>query len=324
MVPVPLEGADCTLAQVDNRGGMRAAVLHLIEHGHQRIAYVDHGQHSWSQQRYLGYCDALDERGIAHDPALVVRMAATEQDGDQLHRERGEHAARYLLEHGLPCTALVASTDTCALAAMRVFQAAGRRIPDDVAVVGFDDMAEAQYARPPLTTVRTQFDAIGRAAAEQLLAEIRAGGATRPQVVSVATTVLRRRSCGCNTLQELLVDDAPGGGAAPAWRATLTRQLVQVVRYPMPLAPDTSPEQLWPGVGVLVTALADVLDGGQPPAPSAIEAAWQQAVTLTENLEMLDMALTRLEDAAEQQLGESAAAGGAAPAPRCCAGCAWS
>ena len=73
MVPVPLEGLPCTLVQVDNRGGMRAAVLHLIDHGHQRIAYVDHGPYSWSEQRYQGYCDALAERGIAHDPALVIR-----------------------------------------------------------------------------------------------------------------------------------------------------------------------------------------------------------------------------------------------------------
>ena len=74
MVPVPVEGLPCTLVQVDNRGGMRAAVLHLLDHGHQRIAYVDHGPHTWSEQRYQGYCDALDARGIAHDPALIIRM----------------------------------------------------------------------------------------------------------------------------------------------------------------------------------------------------------------------------------------------------------
>jgi DNA-binding LacI/PurR family transcriptional regulator len=58
MVPVPLEGLDCTLVHADNRAGMRDAVLHLIAHGHRRIAYVDHGPETWSQQRYLGYCDA--------------------------------------------------------------------------------------------------------------------------------------------------------------------------------------------------------------------------------------------------------------------------
>ncbi len=305
-VPVPLVGVDCTLVQVDNRGGMCAAVLHLIEHGHRRIAYVDHGPYSWSQDRYLGYCDALNQHGIALELALVLRMGVAEEDGADLHRKRGEHAAHYLVEHGLPASALVASTDTCALAAMQALQAAGYRVPEDVAVVGFDDVADAQYASPPLTTVRCQFDVIGHAAAEQLLAEIQSGLASRHQVVSAATTVLRRRSCGCNSLQDLLIDDATDD-AAPSWQTSLIRQLVQVVRYPMPLDPGVPPEQIWPKAGVLVKALADVLAGQQPPAPAEIEAAWQQAVMLTENLEVLDMALTRLEDAAEQQLGAASA-----------------
>jgi DNA-binding LacI/PurR family transcriptional regulator/anti-anti-sigma regulatory factor len=305
-VPVPLAGVDCTLVQVDNRGGMCAAVLHLIEHGHRRIAFVDHGPYSWSQERYQGYCDALEQHGIAHDPALVIRMAATEQDGADLHRERGEHAARYLLERGLPCSALVNATDICALAALQVLQAAGHRVPEDMAVVGFDDMADAQYASPPLTTVRTQFDVIGRAAAEQLLAEIGTGQPAQPQIISVASTVLRRRSCGCNTLQDVLIDQAPDD-ATPTWQTTLTRQLVQVVLYPVPLDPGTPPAQLWPTVDVLVKALAGALEGQPAPSSVDIEAAWQQAVTLTENLEVLDMALSLLEDAAEQQLSASAA-----------------
>src|SRR5215213_705294 len=72
MVPVPLEGIDCTLVHADNRGGMRDAVLHLIAHGHRRIAYVDHGAEMWSHERFLGYCDALEAHGIARDPALVL------------------------------------------------------------------------------------------------------------------------------------------------------------------------------------------------------------------------------------------------------------
>ena len=121
IVPVPLEELPCTLVQVDNRGGMRAAVLHLIDHGHQRIAYVDHGPYAWSEQRYQGYCDALAERGIAHDPALVIAMDAPQTDSLDIHQERGAHAAHYILEHGRPCTALAAGTDNCALVAMRDF-----------------------------------------------------------------------------------------------------------------------------------------------------------------------------------------------------------
>lgn len=303
MVPVPLAGIDCTLVQVDNRGGMRGAIVHLIEHGHRRIAYVDHGPSSWSQQRYLGYRDALEERGIAYDSELVIRLDHPKVDGADVHHERGEHAARYLLEQKLACTALAASTDSCALAAMRVLQAAGRRIPEDLALVGFDDIVEAQYANPPLTTVRSQFDAIGRAAADRLLIELRDGSAGSPRVVSVPTTILQRRSCGCTALDERLSSDGAASDSSAGWQATLTRQLVEVVRYPLPLDPSAQPEQLWPGAGVLVAALDATLHGQQPPS-AGIELAWQQAIAQTESLEALHTAMTMLEDRAEQRLAD--------------------
>jgi DNA-binding LacI/PurR family transcriptional regulator len=305
MVPVPLEGAHCTLVQVDNRGGMCRAVLHLIDHGHRRIAYVDHGPDAWSQQRYQGYCDALDKRGIARDPALVIRLDTVKSDGADIHVQRGAHAARYLLEHGLPCTALAASTDNCAIAVMRVFQAAGYHIPDDLAVVGFDDVVEAQYASPPLTTVRSPFDAIGRAAAEQVLAEIRDGRAVQPQIISVPTTVLHRRSCGCTTLDELLAGADAVHNDPASWQTTLTQQLVRVVRYPLPLDPTVPPAQLWPGACALVAAPDAALQGQQLPS-AGIETAWQQAIAQTENLEALHAALTLLEDTAEQRLAATA------------------
>jgi DNA-binding LacI/PurR family transcriptional regulator/anti-anti-sigma regulatory factor len=301
MVPVPIEGIDCTLVQVDNRGGMRAAVLHLIDHGHQRIAYVDHGPHPWSQQRYLGYHDALQERGIALDPTLVIRLNQPKVDGVDVHQERGEHAARYLLEQELACTALAASTDTCAIAAMRVLQAAGRRVPEDLAIVGYDDIVEAQYTNPPLTTVRSQFDAIGRAAAKQLLAELQDGPAEPRLVISVPTTTLQRRSCGCTALDERLSCDGATNDDLGSWQTTLTRQLVEVVRYPLPLDPAVLPQQLWPGAGVLVAALDAALCGQQPPS-AGIELAWRQAIEQTESLEALHAALTMLEDRAEQRL----------------------
>jgi hypothetical protein len=202
---------------------------------------------------------------------------------------------RHLLERGLPCTALAASTDECALGAMQAIHAAGLCVPNDLAVVGFDDLGEAQYAHPPLTTVRCQFDALGRAAATQLLAEIRGGRTAHPQVISVPITVLQRRSCGCTTLDERLAGVAATHHAAASWQATL---IAQVVQYPLPLDPAIPPEQLWPGASVLVAAL-DASLGGQAPPPASIEGAWQQAIAQTENLEALHGALTLLEDAAE-------------------------
>ena len=250
---------------------------------HRRIAYVDHGAEMWSQQRFLGYCDALDAHGIAHDPALVLHTEITSLDGGENNIQRGQYAAQYLLEHDVPCTALVAPTDQCAIRVMRVIQAAGRRVPDDLAVVGFDDTTDAQYARPPLTTVRTQFEALGRAAAEQLLAEICDGRGAQARSVAVPATVMQRRSCGCLTLDERLAANDADCTAAD-WQARLLRQLVQVIRYPLPLDPTALPEQIWPGASVLITALDAALQGQQPPT-AGFELAWRQAMDHTENLE---------------------------------------
>jgi len=300
-VPVPIEDMSCTLVQVDNRGGMYSAVAHLIDHGHRRIAYVDHGPYHWSQQRYQGYCAALGAHGIALDPALVIQMDAPLLDSVETHQRRGAHAARSLLERGLPCTALVSSTDTCALAAMQVLQAAGYRVPEDVAVVGFDDTAEAQYADPPLTTVRSPFDMLGRAAATQLLAELAEGRAAPGLVVSVPTTLLRRRSCGCMTVDQQLAEASAAPQPAQDWQPRLVQRVVQLVRYPLPLDPAVPPEQVWPGGVVLVSALNAVLRG-EPPSYGEIETAWRQAVAHTENLEVLHACCALLEQAAEQHM----------------------
>ena len=159
--------------------------------------------------------------------------------------------------------------------------------------------------------MRSQFDAIGRAAAAQLLAEIRDGRAMQPLIISVPTTVLHRRSCGCTTLDELLAGDAAARNDPTSWQATLTQQLVQVVRYPLPLDPAVPPTQIWPGAGVLVAVLDAALSGQQPES-AGIELAWQQAIAQTENLEALHSALTLLEDTAEQRLASSPTA---APRP---------
>lgn len=303
-VPVPLPGIDCTLVQVDNRGGMAMAVSHLIEHGHQRIAYVDHGPEDWSQQRYLGYCDALSQHKIPLDPALVIRMEPDRPEGVEVHHERGEHAARYLLKQEVPCTALALGTDTSAIAAMQVLQAAGRRIPEDVAVVGFDDIVRAQYANPPLTTVNSDFDAIGRTAAEQLLAEIHGETAAYQRVISVPTTLSQRRSCGCVTLDNRLSAHGTGQADSDDWQALLVQQLVHIVHYPLPPDPHVLADQVWPGARVLVGAIDAVLHGQHTPSAN-IQLAWQEAVALTRNVESLHVALTLLEEAAEQHLADT-------------------
>jgi signal transduction histidine kinase/DNA-binding LacI/PurR family transcriptional regulator/DNA-binding response OmpR family regulator len=296
----------CSSVVVDNRGDTRTLVQHLIDHGHRQIACVDQGPHSWNRERYQGYVDALQERGIALDPTLVIDSTQIVTEAGVTTRsqmECGEYTARELIARGMPCTALVAGSDLSALAAMRVFQAAGYRVPEDVAVVGFDDIAEAQYAEPPLTTMRTRFDALGRVAIEHLLAVLRAERDGQPRRIFAPTILLRRRSCGCAALTEIQARGVDIVAASSDWHTDLAQQLVQVISYPLAPVPGTPPSQIWPGVGTLIAAIEAVIQGQDSAGFAAgIEAAWQQAVAITENQDLLNAALMLLEDAAEQRL----------------------
>ena len=149
----------------DNYASIRAAVAHLIDHQHQRIAFIGDLANHDVEQRLAGYQAALAERGIAYDPELICTVA-----------DSSEHSAaaalRPLLDSKLPCTAVAVATDECALGVLSAAQAAGYRVPEDVAVIGFDDIILAHSATPPLTTVRLPIYALGRAAAELLLARL--------------------------------------------------------------------------------------------------------------------------------------------------------
>jgi anti-anti-sigma regulatory factor len=136
--------------------------------------------------------------------------------------------------------------------------------------------------------------------AAQLSQQLHGRGA-QPQIISVPTTMLHRRSCGCTTLDELLSGDAAVRNDSASWQMTLTQQLVQVVHYPLLLDPAVPPVQIWPGAGMLAAAI-DVTLSGRQPESAGIELAWQQAIVQTENLEALNAALTLLEDTAEQRL----------------------
>jgi signal transduction histidine kinase/DNA-binding LacI/PurR family transcriptional regulator/FixJ family two-component response regulator len=301
------EGIACSSVVTDNRLSMRELVNHLIDHGHRRIAYIDQEKDSWSRERYLGYVDALHAQGIALDPALVldtdqIGIEAGEVGALHLMR-RGEHAARALIARGMPCTALVANVDHSALTAMQVLQDAGYRVPEDVAVVGFDDIAEAQYAQPPLTTARTAFDQLGRAAAEHLLGVLHAERDTQPTRIYAPSNMLRRRSCGCADLEQVRAQGAQAIAAATSWQSALADQLVALVCYPLALEPGTPPNQIWPGIGTLVDAVVAVLQGQDSAGFAAgIASAWQQAVALTENQELLNAVLILLEEAAEERI----------------------
>ncbi len=158
--PIPWVGPD-------NRIGAYDAVRHLIGHGHRRIAYIQGPlQYQCSHDRYAGYQQALEEAHIAADPALVVQGDFTTASG--------RTATEQLLALDDRPTAVFAANDQMAFGVLSASEASGLRLPDDLAVIGFDDIAFSAHTRPALTTVRQPFAEMGRSATEMLLAQVSA------------------------------------------------------------------------------------------------------------------------------------------------------
>ncbi|MCI0396353.1 MAG: substrate-binding domain-containing protein [Chloroflexi bacterium] len=194
---------------IDNEGGIRQAVAHLVEHGHRGLAFIagnPEDRHGDTEERLQAYRAAVEEHGLAFNPALVV-YGFHIVDGGQL-------AMRQLLATRLPFTAVLASSDECAIGALMELKDAGLRVPQDMAVVGFDDEPEAMLQTPPLTTVHSPTFERGYRALELLLATIE-GRNQEAEIVKVATRLTVRQSCGC----------LPDQGASTRFRALLPPEL---------------------------------------------------------------------------------------------------
>jgi DNA-binding LacI/PurR family transcriptional regulator len=161
----PAGAAPASYVDADNRGGARKAVDHLARRGRRRIATIagplDMGV---GQDRLDGYRDGLRAAGTAQAGELV-------EVGDFSEESGAAAMERLLRRPGAPVDAVFAASDLMAAGALRALRAAGRRVPDDVAVVGFEDSAVARYAQPPLTTVRQPIEEMGRQATRLLLAK---------------------------------------------------------------------------------------------------------------------------------------------------------
>lgn len=159
---IPPEGTPWI--SVDNRLGAYEATRHLICLGHRRIAHIQGPlKYKVSHDRYQGYCDALNEAGISLDPALVL-------EGDFMPQSGRTCTNAFF---GLPAekhpTAIFAGSDYMAYGAIAAAQQRGLRVPEDIAVVGFDDNPSSAHMEPALTTVRQPFYEMGRRACEILL-----------------------------------------------------------------------------------------------------------------------------------------------------------
>jgi LacI family transcriptional regulator len=154
---------DCPAVIATNHAGAMAAMAHLIELGHTRIGFIGGRPDLQSAQRRLqGYEDALRQAGIAMDPELVVVGDFT--------NEVGQERARQLLSLREPPTAIFAANDQMAMGTIEAAREAGLRVPEDLSVIGFDNIPEAAYFGPALTTVDQFMDRMGYVATEMLIA----------------------------------------------------------------------------------------------------------------------------------------------------------
>jgi LacI family transcriptional regulator len=176
-----LRGPQLYSLNFDNFNGGRMATEHLIGQGHRQIAFIAGAEeHPDAAERMRGYRYALAEAKIAFDPRLVVP--------GQYHEVSGLEAAKYLVQQGLPFSAIFASNDQMASgAALGLFQS-GLRVPQDVALVGFDDLPTSMYATPPLSTIQQPAFDLGRLAAAAML-ELLVGNTPTEQLPAPALLV---------------------------------------------------------------------------------------------------------------------------------------
>jgi DNA-binding LacI/PurR family transcriptional regulator len=189
---LPPAGARVSYVDNDNRGGALLATRHLLELGRRRIATITGpADMPAATDRRDGYRQALTESGKELDPALEVEGAFTLDSGVQ--------AMRALLARDTDLDALFVANDLMAAGALQVLRDAGRRVPDDVAVVGFDDAPIALTTAPTLTSVRQSLDAMGRELVSLVLDTIEHRDLVPRQVVLATELIVRNSSGGAPT-----------------------------------------------------------------------------------------------------------------------------
>ena len=193
--PLPMVSIAATLPGmtgilIDGEHALREGIRHLVEvHHYQRIAFVGGPDGNLEARSRLGaYREALAGHGL-HLPDTFIADGDFQYDG-------GVDAVRLLLdERAVRPDAIIAANDQMALGVMDALRGRGIRVPRDIAIMGFDDIREARYCAPPLTTVRQPLQEQGRLALDVLLRRLR--GETVEDVLTLPTELVVRRTCGC-------------------------------------------------------------------------------------------------------------------------------
>jgi LacI family transcriptional regulator len=173
---------------LDHRRAASLALQHLVDLGHEKIAFMKGSTVSAdSDDRWNAICEVAAKLGIRMRPELVVQL-----EGDDPTPNLGYPFAKQLLARKQPFTALFAYNDISAIGSIRAFQEAGLRVPDDLSVVGFDDIQNSAYISPPLTTVRQPMQEMGKIAARTLLDRIEGRMKYVPEIAIEPELVVRR------------------------------------------------------------------------------------------------------------------------------------
>lgn len=190
-----IDGFDSDYVGADDRAGAEQAIEHLVKLGHQRIAFVGGPVDSSARrERLQGYQNGLEQASLRVDIDLILRTLVTRDDGYRAILE--------LLTRPNPPTAALCYSDVVAFGAMLGLRAANRRIGEDFAVIGFDNVSEAALWRPALTTVSIEPRQIGETAARQMLERVRDPGLP-PQRTILPSRLVIRESCGMTQIQNL-------------------------------------------------------------------------------------------------------------------------
>jgi len=183
----PFDDREVAFVDADNRGGAAVAIEHLVGTGRRRIATVTGPLDMIAGvDRYAGYREALVAAGHEVRPELVAEGDFTEAGG--------QRAMEQLLARVPDLDAVFVASDPMAVGALRALRAAGRRVPEDVAVVGFDDSPLSRVTDPPLSTVRQPVDEMGREMAEMLLRLISGADGDVQQSAVLPTELVVRAS----------------------------------------------------------------------------------------------------------------------------------
>jgi DNA-binding LacI/PurR family transcriptional regulator len=190
IVSVGIPFDDIPSVAVDNVQGMRESLVHLIRvHGARKIAFIrGPGLNPEAEQRYAAFCNVLKEHDLPLDEQLVT-------PGDFTSTTGASAVSILLDERRADFDAIIAANDIMAINAMNALTERGIRVPEDIAIIGFDDIEDCSFITPPLTTVQQPLQRLGYEAVKELISSI--VGEKNPGKIVLPTRLVVRRSCGC-------------------------------------------------------------------------------------------------------------------------------